>query len=114
MPVDPDIVLKAGDTAPIVEGVLKDAANKIVPLQVGDTVTFRLRPVGMDAPAAFSHAAVVVGDGTAGKVEYHWAVGETDVVGMYEADFHVAFADGVRKGSFPNGRSLTVQIKPAP
>lgn len=112
MPADPDIVLKTGDTSPIVEATLKDAKNKVVPLQVGDVVKFRMAPVHMDAPAAFSHTATVV-DGPSGKVAYHWQTGDTDVIGMYEADFYVVFADG-RKGSFPNEGNLTVQITAAP
>lgn len=116
MPATADIVLKVGDTNPSVEGILKDGNNKTIPLAPSDTVTFRMQSAKGEVADVFEpiDADAEIVDGPAGRVRYDWQDGDTDEPGLYEGDFHVTFAAGGSKASFPNGRSLLIQIIEAP
>lgn len=116
MPATADIVLKVGDTNPAVAGTLKDGNNKTIPLADGDTVTFRMQAAAGEVAETFVpiDAAAEIIDGKGGRVQYAWQAGDTDEPGLYEGDFHVTFALDGSKASFPNGRSLLIQIIEAP
>lgn len=103
--------ITAGDTLPPVRGVLIDADNVVVPIQVGDTVRFRMRPVVPGLTADLDGLAVV-NDADAGDVEYQWQPTDTDVPGVYQAEFHLVPPGGVGGMTFPNDDYITVVIKP--
>jgi len=90
--------LKAGDTAPRIEAVLKSNNGDPVDLRVS-TVSFRLlKPRGGDV--LFENSANVV-NGTEGIVQYQWDESDTENSGLYNAEFVVEYNDDTIE-SFPN------------
>lgn len=103
--------IKQSDTDPPLRAILKDANGRLAQLSPGDVVTFRMTPrvkglrLDISAPA-------VVNDLARADVEFRWAsvMGSTDTPGVYDAEFHVAYAAGGSK-TFPNGDEfILVQI----
>lgn len=92
------ILMKTGDTAPIVQATLLDADSAPVDI-AGATVRFVMAtsPGGGAAvvDAAAVNAQVTTGaDGTKGKVTYAWVAEDTATAGSYVAEFEVTFSDG--------------------
>jgi hypothetical protein len=89
--------IKTGDLLPPVRGTCLDGNGKPQPL-TGGTVRFHMFDsrgnVLIDAPA-------VVVDALAGKVQYNWQPGQTDVAGIYKCEFEVTFG-GTMPLTFPN------------
>lgn len=85
------ILMKAGDTAPVVRATLLDEQGAPVDL-TGASVKFVMatatepRTVSVDSAATLADAAN-------GVVEYAWAVGDTNEPGSYVAEFEVVYAD---------------------
>ena len=92
------ILMKAGDTAPVVHATLLDADGEAVDLD-GSTVRFIMSSQATPHVVVVDTAATLaqVGDGldgTKGTVEYAWAPGDTADPGAYVCEFEVTFADG--------------------
>ena len=100
-----DVTLKRGDTRHALKAVLKDANGNPVNLE-NCTVTFRMASLGQ---SALVDREVDMHDALAGEVWVVWAPGETDVSGVYRAEFQVTYPDG-RKETFPNSGYLSIQI----
>ena len=77
-------------------------------------------PADLAGAACFFHMALLGGshrigrridihDALAGEVWVVFAPGETDISGVYRAEFRVAYGDG-RKETFPNSGYLSIQI----
>ena len=88
-------VIKRGDTSPALRYALLPESVSLV----GATVRFQMRLRGgatvIDRPAevqSLFQPAVVA---------HNWDPGETDIVGRYEAEFRVTYADGTIE-TFPN------------
>ena len=82
--------IKRGATAPAISGIVSRRDGTVVDL-TGASAVFRMRlkngETVVDAPALITDAA-------AGAVEYQWAVGDTDTVGVYQADFRITLSTG--------------------
>ncbi len=100
-----DVTLKRGDTRHALKAILKDSSGSPVDL-TGCTVTFCMAPLGQ--PAVVSRA-VDIHDTAGGEVWVVFAPGETDVSGVYRAEFQVTYGDG-RKETFPSGGYISIQI----
>ena len=59
--------------------------------------------------AGVDGAAVVIGDGSAGKVRYNWSASDTASVGTYEGEFEVTFADSTIE-TFPNSGFFSITV----
>lgn len=92
--------IKQGDTSPSLEAVLTGPDGQPVDLH-GATVRFIMERV-VDAQAA-------IVDAEAGKVRYDWKPGDTDRPGVFNAEFRVEYATGVRT-TVPNSGYVTVHI----
>lgn len=102
--------LKVGDLLPDLRVVLRDADSVAVDLSGATGVEFHMRPMaGMSGPTIIRAAQVV--DALAGLVLVSWSAGDTDVAGLYEAEFQVTWSG--KPYTFPNDGNLTVQIKAA-
>jgi hypothetical protein len=105
-----DFTLKAGDTSPEFVGKCLDQTKTPVPT-LGATVRFRMRPQVrnlrsvIDTPAVWSNPATA-------EATHLWAPDETAVPGLYDAEFHVVWADG-KSESFPNDEYVIIEILPA-
>ena len=95
-----DITIKRGDTRNCIKAVLKDASG--TPVDLTDcSVSFHMAQ--LNRPAVISRAAHIE-DAAAGEVWVVWAPGETDISGVYRAEFEVVYQDG-RRETFPNDGS---------
>jgi hypothetical protein len=100
-----DVTLKRGDTRHAIRAILKDSSGSPVDL-TGCTVTFCMAPLGR--PPTISRQ-VDMHDALAGEVWVVFAPGETDISGVYRAEFRVTYGDG-RKETFPNDGYINIQI----
>lgn len=106
---DNDHAIAQGNLLPVLDRVLKGTNGRPVPLQ-GLTVTFRMRPQqGCGGPRIERPAEVV--DAAAGLVRWSPAAGETDVPGLYVAEFGLVL--GGKPLSFPNDSYIQVRIRKA-
>ena len=100
-----DVTIKRGDTRHAIRAVLKNTQGTPVNLS-GCSVSFHMAPPGR--PPTISRA-VDIHDALAGEVWVVFAPGETDISGVYRAEFQVTYPDG-RKETFPNSGYLAIQI----
>lgn len=97
--------IKQGDTAPALQATLRYADGTAINL-TGATVRFLMRPHD-DATVAVNGAATVI-TAADGLVEYRWAAGDTDDVGIYQAEFEIA--QGSTIVTVPNAGYIVVQV----
>lgn len=102
------IVLKRGDTLPVLQAQLLDSEGNPVNLTTAEQVRFLMidrkgNPV-VDAPAFIVNAEE-------GFVQFFWRPEDTSQVGSFNAEFEVTFDDGSIL-TFPNDRYFTIQIFP--
>lgn len=92
--------IKQGDTSPALLYSLSPAPSTLV----GATIVFSMRKNGTvyidEASADYTDTSVL---------RYQWQAGDTDEVGVYEAEFQVTYADGTI-GSWPNVGYIPVSI----
>jgi hypothetical protein len=100
-----DITIKRGDTRNAIKAILKDSSGNPVNLE-NCHVKFHMAP--LNRPAVISRAAHIE-NAAAGEVWVVWAPGETDVAGIYRAEFEVTYDDG-RRETFPNDGYISIQI----
>jgi hypothetical protein len=100
----PSFYIKRGDRLPAFTRTLEDANGNPVDL-TGGTVQFRMLPV--QGGSLITGAATVTA-ATAGLVRYNWAAGDTDLVGMFLAEWEATFSGQVE--TFPNGGYDVVRI----
>jgi hypothetical protein len=84
------INVKQNDTRPAASTSLTRGTT-IVDLTLATSVTFRMR-MQNKVDISVEGAAVIL-DAVLGSVEYRWATGETDTVGMYDAEWEVLWND---------------------
>ncbi len=100
-----DVTIKRGDTRRAIRAVLKNTQGTPVNLS-GCSVSFYMAPPGR--PPIISRA-VDIHDALAGEVWVVFAPGETDISGVYRAEFRVTYGDG-RRETFPNNGYINIQI----
>lgn len=96
--------IKEGDLDPSF-GVQLTVSGEAVDL-TGKTVVFRMRDTNTGL-VVVERAATIV-DTTTGHVEFQWADGDTDVPGLYRAQFEVTSAG--RPRTFPADDYLYIRI----
>jgi hypothetical protein len=102
---DTEFSIWQGDLLPIPYARLL-ATDGITPIDLGSAaVYFRLMNA---AGLAFEAAAVIEGDPAAGRVRYEWRPGDTDVAGLFEAQWRVVI--GGKSMMFPGNRYNRVRI----
>ena len=99
--------IKTNDTSPKMTVDLADGSGAAVSL-LGSTARFHMKKYGatslkIDADADITNAA-------GGRVEYSWAVGDTDTAGTYYGEIEVTYGDGTVE-TFPNNGYFTVIIQ---
>lgn len=90
--------LKADDTAPILETVLKDSSGTPIDLTGADVRFAMLEPRGA---VVTIDTGATISDADNGEVRYPWADGDTTTPGRYRAEFVVTYQDGTVE-TFPN------------
>lgn len=90
--------LKPGDLLPIFERILTNPDDTPFPL-TGYSVAFRFRPRGPSGVWQGGAAAIVSASG--GHVSYTWAAGNTDVPGVYEAEWRCTHLATGKVVTFP-------------
>lgn len=100
-----DVTLKRGDTRHALKAILKDSSGS--PVDLTDcSVSFRMAPFGRSAVV---NREVDIHDTAGGEVWVVWSPGETDISGVYRAEFRVTYGDG-RRETFPNNGYINIQI----
>lgn len=105
-----DLNLKRGDLEPAVRVSLAFSDGSPVPLASVIEIRFRMADV-LTRAEIFSRAAQVDGDPALGQVVYVWQPGDTDIAGVYYAEFEVIWP-GSRPQTYPPQGYLTVSIEP--
>jgi Rib/alpha/Esp surface antigen-like repeat protein len=100
------ILMKAGDTAPVVRATLLDASGDPVDL-TGASVRFVMATAAGATPAVDD--AATLADAASGAVEYAWVAGDTDTPGEYVCEFEVTYADGSTQ-TFPTEGYLAATV----
>jgi len=104
-----DYTLKQGDLEPSVTGFLVDSTGLPVNLATATNVAFRMMGV-LNHVEAFSRPAVI-DDAVGGELSYPWQPGDTDLPGVFYAEFVVTWPIG-RPQTYPPGGYLTIAINP--
>lgn len=100
------INIKQNDTRPAAATILS-RGDVIVDLTQATSVTFKMREQGrLDLKV---NAGATITDMTGGAVEYRWSIGDTDTVGMYDAEWEVLWADNTVE-TFPTLATDIVRI----
>ncbi len=102
-----DYTLKQGDLEPAVTGFLIDSTGLPVNVATATSVTFRMMSV-LTHTEAFSRPATV-DDAVGGELSYAWQAGDTDLAGVYYAEFVVTWPSA-RPQTYPPDGYLTVAI----
>lgn len=101
------LVIKQDDLLPLIVATLLTSDGDPMDL-TGCTVTFRMRKFGVSA-LTVNAACAVVSPAYSGVVAYTWLDGNTDIAGLYFAEFEVVTGTGSRT-TFPNTDALLVQV----
>lgn len=101
-----DYTIKSHDRRPIIRYPITDNGRP-VDLTVALQVDFIMRaanggPLRVNAPA-------IIVDALGGVVEYHWAIGDTDLPGNYQAEWEVHWEPGITE-TFPRLTYHTVAV----
>ena len=100
-----DFTIKKGDTLPSIQSYLLDEDSVAVNLTANSGVMFIFRPTS--TLIAQSGAATVVNAATA-LVQYNWATGDTNTVGIMQAEWQVDFSG--QKMTFPNSSYINIDV----
>lgn len=101
-----DFTIKTGDTAPPLIATLEDATANAVNLTAA-TIKFIMTDKASGVKQVEKPASLT--DAVHGIVTYQWETGDTDIAGVYNAEFEVAWSDGTFE-TFPNSKYIIVKI----
>jgi hypothetical protein len=102
-----DFTIKAHDTYPPLEGVLRDAVGPVD--LTGADVKLNLKTPGGGGITVTGDCSIV-GDPTAGHVRYSWDPADTASVNTFDGEFEVTWADSTIT-TFPSATYFSVEIK---
>ena len=98
--------IRQNDTSPALMATVADSDG--TPVNVtGASVEFHMRL--KNAAATTVSAAGEVVDGAAGTIKYQWLTNDTGVVGTYEGEFQITYADTTIE-TFPNKGYIAIKI----
>lgn len=103
-----DVMIKRGDTRTAIKANLKNAMGDPVDL-TNCSVYFHMALLGRSVAELVVSRRAHIQDVLTGEVWVVWAPGETDIAGIYRAEFEVIYQDGKRE-TFPNNGYIGVQI----
>lgn len=99
---EPDFTIKRNDRLPTLLVDLIGRDGEPADLTDAQTIRFMMRAVGDSTLKVDSTSVTIIGDPTAGRVEYSWAAGDTDTAEVYEGEIEVVYSSSGRKETFPN------------
>lgn len=98
--------IKRGDRLRALSATLLDT-NTPVNLTTATSVGFRMKQIA-PTPKVVS-GACVIDDAAKGLVHFAWGATDTDTPGLYNAEFEVTWASGLKQ-SFPSGEYLPLEV----
>jgi hypothetical protein len=99
--------IKQSDTSPAIQATLQD--SNAVPINLsGATIKLHMKLLGSDTVLEKDMTIVTP---LSGIIRYDWQVGDTSVVGTYNAEFEVTYAD-LTVETFPNTGNIPIVIIP--
>lgn len=99
--------IKKGDTRPVLEAILRGSDDDPRDLSNAAGIEFHMADSETGDIIVNSPATIVTA--SEGRVQYEWASGDTDSVGLYMAEFEVSYDDGSTE-TFPNYGTMEVRI----
>lgn len=103
-----DFYIKSGDMLPPLTAILSDADGPVSLAEVS-ALAFSMREVGGDVVIDNAQATPDPDQGAnPGLVRYEWVSGDTDIAGLFVAEFKAVWDGGPQR--FPNYTYLTVEI----
>jgi hypothetical protein len=87
-----DVTYYEGDTAPSLVCTLRKADRSILPIPIGASVAFHMRPKGTGA-IKVNRSCSVIGDGSTAQVQVDWQAGDL-TLGLYVFEFLMTFSNG--------------------
>ena len=99
--------IKQGDRLPVLDATLVNEDGTAFNLTSADSVAFRMRAKGATTFAVEGAATIV--SAAAGTVRYAWAEGDTDVVGVFYAEFVVTFSGSLTQ-TVPTTSQFIVRV----
>lgn len=103
-----DFTVKEGNLEPGIADTLKDSTGTVVSIETATGVLFRL--LTLDRVTIFERAAQI-DDAANGFVSYAWIAGDTDIPGVYYAEFTVSWL-GPRIQTTPPRGYIIIVIEP--
>lgn len=97
--------IKRNDTSPAIRWELEDPDTNLA----GATVVFNMKRSSDGEMVIERGAAEVVAGADRPTLGYNWAEGDTEVAGLYEAEFEITFADESIETT-PNFENIVVKI----
>ena len=103
-----DFYIKQDDTSPSLAATLKDSDGNAVDL-TGATVRFHMTERPSEGKTAKVDAAANVDTAASGEVSYDWQSGDTDTVGLYNAEWEVTYSSG-KIETFPADGYTVIEV----
>ena len=97
--------IKRNDTSPAIRWELEDPDTNLV----GASVVFNMKNTVTGALVIDRGAAEVVEGADRPTLGYNWAEGDTEVAGLYEAEFEITFSDESIETT-PNSENIVVKV----
>lgn len=97
--------IKRNDTSPAIRWELEDPDTNLV----GASVVFNMKRSSSGDLVIDRGVAEIVDGASRPTLGYNWDDGDTEVAGLYEAEFEIIFADGSIETT-PNSRNIVVKV----
>lgn len=101
-----DFTIKQNDTSPALQCTLQDDQGIAIDIS-GSSARFHL--VNYETGVVKIDSAGSIVSAVDGQVKYEWITGDTDTVGIYQAEWEVTYSDGSIE-TFPNNQNIIINI----
>lgn len=88
------ILVKQNDTRPKIRAYAWQGTSSTAIDITGATVVFNMRLSTSPGTVKVSRGSATIVSGATGGMEYTLTSGQTDTVGLYQAEFEITFSDG--------------------
>lgn len=105
-----DLIVKQGDLEPGIFSTITNSATGL-PVDLTTAESAQIRFAALDHTEIWVREAAINADPTTGKVSYSWQTGDTDIAGLFYAEFAVTWPSD-RPQTYPSCGYLIIVIEP--